>query len=62
MWQTPEARRRFFEEYAKARRFSPLIPEFWYEQSRDSLLGAKVCEFEREGKRIELYSRWRWEV
>eukprot|EP00026_Physarum_polycephalum_P001009 Phypoly_transcript_01010.p1 GENE.Phypoly_transcript_01010~~Phypoly_transcript_01010.p1 ORF type:complete len:1168 (+),score=148.17 Phypoly_transcript_01010:225-3728(+) len=37
----PEARRLFFENYAKEKGFDPLVPEHWYDQSRDVLYATK---------------------
>jgi hypothetical protein len=39
VWHEPDARRKFFESYAKQKGFDPLIPENWYKQSRNLFLG-----------------------
>ena len=42
-WSRIEVRRRFFEEYAKANSFDPLVPENWYSQSRRTIMSVEVC-------------------
>lgn len=37
-----ENRRKFFEEYAKANKFDPLVAENWHSQSLNSILTTKV--------------------
>ena len=41
MWDEPENRRKFFENYAQANGFDPLIAKNWYSQLLDVL--AEVC-------------------
>jgi hypothetical protein len=35
-------RKKFFEDYAAANEFDPLVPENWYSQSRQNILASKV--------------------
>lgn len=41
-WQDPQNRRKFMDEYAKARNFDPLVPHNWYSVSRADVLSCKV--------------------
>ena len=42
-WGDITNRRRFFEDYAAANKFDPLIPNNWYKQTRKNILLYKVC-------------------
>ena len=42
LWKESSNRRKFFENYAKDQRFDPLVPQNWYNQSKHSLMVAKV--------------------
>eukprot|EP00026_Physarum_polycephalum_P012597 Phypoly_transcript_12920.p1 GENE.Phypoly_transcript_12920~~Phypoly_transcript_12920.p1 ORF type:complete len:356 (+),score=59.55 Phypoly_transcript_12920:23-1069(+) len=41
LWEKIDARRKFFENYAKDHGFDPLKPENWYKQPRDKILATK---------------------
>jgi hypothetical protein len=41
-------RRKFFEDYAEANNFDPLIPENWYSQPTDKVRATKVREGDGE--------------
>ena len=43
VWHDIANRRHFFEKYAKANGFDPLIPENWYEQSKLKIMYSKVA-------------------
>ena len=38
-------RRKFFEDYAEANNFDPLVRENWYSQPTDKIRAAKVITF-----------------
>ena len=40
-----DERRQFFEEYAEKAGFDPLVPENWYQQSKDIIRSGKVFHF-----------------
>lgn len=40
-WQSIEARRNFFEEYARTNRFDPLQPENWYLRASSNIVETK---------------------
>jgi len=43
-WFGPQHRRRFFEDFAKAKGFDPLVPKNWYTVSIDTILQTKGGE------------------
>ena len=42
VWNTQQ-RRQFFETYAKANGFDPLVATNWYLQSKEDIMNRKVC-------------------
>eukprot|EP00026_Physarum_polycephalum_P000948 Phypoly_transcript_00949.p1 GENE.Phypoly_transcript_00949~~Phypoly_transcript_00949.p1 ORF type:complete len:1118 (+),score=84.56 Phypoly_transcript_00949:49-3402(+) len=40
-WDDEEKRRRFFENYARANDFDPLVPDHWYAQPKDKMMSYK---------------------
>eukprot|EP00026_Physarum_polycephalum_P000538 Phypoly_transcript_00539.p1 GENE.Phypoly_transcript_00539~~Phypoly_transcript_00539.p1 ORF type:complete len:959 (+),score=132.38 Phypoly_transcript_00539:57-2933(+) len=41
LWHKEEARRKFFENYAKTRGFDPLVSDNWYSQSKIQIMATK---------------------
>ena len=42
MWDGEIQRRNFFENYASANDFDPLVPDNWYAQPKDKIMSYKV--------------------
>jgi hypothetical protein len=43
-WFYPEDRRNFFENYAKSKGFDPLVPDNWYNVTREQVMSFKVSQ------------------
>jgi hypothetical protein len=39
-WRKPERQRKFFEEFAKSKKFDPLDSEAWYSITRKEIISA----------------------
>jgi hypothetical protein len=44
-WNKAEDRRKFFEEYALAHKFNPLVPKNWYSEPRERIMSTLVFFF-----------------
>ena len=53
LWNDPIRRRKYFENYARANDFDPLVPDNWYSQSKDKIVGMKVIQKKRKRKKRE---------
>ena len=53
LWNDPISRRKYFENYARANDFDPLVPDNWYSQSKDKIVGMKVIQKKRKRKKRE---------